>query len=323
MGDSKGKSTPKKSTPSKQDNKTKSPATAKNSSSKIESSKDKNKKTPVKESSAIKKTPIKSSMVENKSPVKTDKKTPVKDSIKKTLNEPTSHKNTATKESSDSKKTPVKELSPVKKSSLDTKGMTRRREGLPISRVRTIMKTARYAEAISPDAVQLTAIATELFTKYIMKGVYDLAISEKKKKIDYNTLAKYVNNDEKDHLEFLRVLIPHKIKVGEYKKLMAESSKASDRLDFLASESEESESGSEEESEESGEEEEDSDSDIQEIPTPSKSSKPAPKTIASPKQPVKKPGGKVQTVDLCDSSSEDDFIIVDQKKNQGKGVKVL
>lgn len=85
------------------------------------------------------------------------------------------------------------------------------------------------------------------------------------------------------------------------------------------SESEDSDSESEESSseEESEEEEEEEDSDIQEIPTPQK-------TSASPKKVTKK-SGKVETVDLG-SSSEDDFIIVDQKKKVGqssKGVTVL
>lgn len=172
MGDSKGKSTPKsanKNTVTKEDTKTtKSPAKTKNSTpSKADSSNDKNKKTPIKNSSAVKKTPVKSSTVENKTPVKTDKKTPVKDSNitkKPPVKESSSEKKSPSKESAASKKTPVKESSPGKKNSLDTKEIRRRgkakREGLPISRVRTIMKTARYAEAISPDAVHLTAIAT-------------------------------------------------------------------------------------------------------------------------------------------------------------------
>lgn len=106
----------------------------------------------------------------------------------------------------------------------------------------------------------------------------------------------------------LSVLIPHKITVAEYNKILVEreKSKDSDRLDFLASGSEEEEDKDDEsETEESSEE----DSDIEEVPVPQKTA--AQKTVPSPKK-----NGKVETVNLCESSSEEDFIILDSSKKK-------
>ncbi|KAI5711306.1 hypothetical protein M8J75_015935 [Diaphorina citri] len=315
----------------------KSPAKSKNSTpvKNIKINDKTSKKTPIKESAADKKTPVKTPNMENKTVKNTDKKSPVKSSNeeKKTpVKNGSSDKNTLAKNTNGLNKTPVKS-SPEKNRSTDLSKITAsgnkrgKREGLPISRVRTIMKTARYAEAISPDAVQLTAIAAELFIKYLMQGVYTDVTKMKKRKIEYNALANYINSEDEEHLQFLKVLIPHKITVAEYKKMMAESSKKTDRLDFLASESEESGSEEDSESEESSEEDEEEDSDIEEIPTPQKKTTSPKKTVASPKKTPTKKGGKPETVDLCGSSSEEDFIILDNSKKEigesSKNVTVL
>ncbi|KAL1463483.1 hypothetical protein WDU94_015231 [Cyamophila willieti] len=318
MGDSKKsnlKSPGKKpATPTKQDAKTKSPVKNKNSTpSKIDDkSNAKNKKTPSKESPVDKKTPVKT---ESKTSTKaSDVKSPAtKSSMDKKNPFSIANKKSPGKDSNVDNKTPLKKSSPQKGSTRTNEASASKKVkgggGLPVSRVRLIMKTARYAEAMSPDAVQLTVIATELFIKYLMQGVHADAIVNKKKVLDYNGLAAYVNNEEEEHLEFLRVLIPHKITVAKYKKLMAENSK-SDGLDFLGSESEES--GSEESSEEEeemndddddDEDEDEEDSEIEEIPTPQKSK-------TTPQKSAAKKGGKVETVDLCESSSEEDVKVV-------------
>lgn len=168
MGDNKGKNNSKSpgkksNIPTKQDSKS-SPKKRNSTPIKSDKATAKNKKTPTKESIVDKKTPtpVKASNPENK----TTNKSPEKKFFIKNLTD----KKNPSKESNVQSKTSVKNLSPeTKKTSspdkyVDTFVNKRgKREGLPLTRVRTIMKTARYAEAISPDAVQLTAIAAVSF----------------------------------------------------------------------------------------------------------------------------------------------------------------
>ncbi|XP_064652838.1 chromatin accessibility complex protein 1-like [Lineus longissimus] len=87
---------------------------------------------------------------------------------------------------------------------------------LPLSRIKTIMKSSPDVSNIGNESLMLIAKATELF-------VQDLALltmknAENKKDIEYNDLANIVFTDET--LQFLQDIIPQKIKYSEYQELM-------------------------------------------------------------------------------------------------------
>jgi len=83
---------------------------------------------------------------------------------------------------------------------------------LPISRIKTIMKSSPDVSTISNDSLFLIAKATELFVEYLAK--MSLKKSDKAQTVDYNNLAVIV--DEQETLQFLQDIIPQKIKYKEY-----------------------------------------------------------------------------------------------------------
>jgi len=89
---------------------------------------------------------------------------------------------------------------------------------LPISRVKTIMKSSPQVEAIGQDCLFLVAKATELFIHFLSEEAHQK--SNKANSLEYKHLAEVVQTS--DALEFLRETLPRKITVRQFKQMMAE-----------------------------------------------------------------------------------------------------
>ncbi|XP_052722030.1 chromatin accessibility complex protein 1-like [Crassostrea angulata] len=83
---------------------------------------------------------------------------------------------------------------------------------LPLSRIRTIMKSSPDVGSISHEALFLTGKATEMFVKNL--ATISREKSKDKMNVNYKDLAEVVNSD--DVLQFLQDIIPRKIKAREY-----------------------------------------------------------------------------------------------------------
>ncbi|XP_066587558.1 chromatin accessibility complex 16kD protein-like [Prorops nasuta] len=88
---------------------------------------------------------------------------------------------------------------------------------LPISRVKTIMKSSPYVDSIGQDGLYLVTKATELFIHYLTEEAHKQ--SNKGHSLDYKHLAEVVQTNET--LEFLREIMPRKITVRQFKEMMA------------------------------------------------------------------------------------------------------
>lgn len=102
---------------------------------------------------------------------------------------------------------------------------------------------------INIDANYLICAATEMFVRYLSKEVYQMDT----KALSYDNLARFVQEDEK--LDFLHQILPHKIKVREYKKKLAEALEKERKLQEDSGSDISESSESEEEEEEASEEE--------------------------------------------------------------------
>ncbi|XP_014205605.1 chromatin accessibility complex protein 1-like [Copidosoma floridanum] len=94
---------------------------------------------------------------------------------------------------------------------------------LPISRVKTIMKSSPQVEAIGQDCLFSVAKATELFIHFLSEEAHRK--SNKASTLDYKHLAEVVQTN--DALEFLRETLPRKITVRQFKEMMAEKNSES------------------------------------------------------------------------------------------------
>ncbi|XP_032675837.1 chromatin accessibility complex 16kD protein-like [Odontomachus brunneus] len=88
---------------------------------------------------------------------------------------------------------------------------------LPISRVKTIMKSSPYVDTVGQDGLYLVTKATELFIHYLTEEAH--MQSNKGSSLDYKHLAEEVQTN--DTLEFLREIMPRKITVRQFKEMMA------------------------------------------------------------------------------------------------------
>ncbi|XP_062540508.1 chromatin accessibility complex protein 1 [Armigeres subalbatus] len=121
---------------------------------------------------------------------------------------------------------------------------------LPMSRIRTVMKTSPSIKQINQDALFLMCRAAELFIDFIARRAHKKGT----KLLDYKHLATYVESEES--LEFLVQILPKKITVSQYKKIMEQKkSKGTEDDDDSSSEDDSSSSG-----EESGDDDSDSSS---------------------------------------------------------------
>ncbi|KAG5333210.1 CHRC1 protein, partial [Acromyrmex heyeri] len=92
---------------------------------------------------------------------------------------------------------------------------------LPISRVKTIMKSSPSVDTVGQDGLYLVTKATvrleELFIHYLTEEAH--MQSNKGPSLDYKHLAEVVQTN--DTLEFLREIMPRKITVRQFKEMMA------------------------------------------------------------------------------------------------------
>ncbi|XP_046735778.1 chromatin accessibility complex protein 1-like [Diprion similis] len=94
---------------------------------------------------------------------------------------------------------------------------------LPLSRVKTIMKSSPYVETVGQDCLFLVAKATELFIHHLTVEAHRQG--NKSGSLDYKNLAEVVQTSET--LEFLREIVPRKITVREFKEMMAKKNPVS------------------------------------------------------------------------------------------------
>uniref|UniRef100_A0A2C9M3D6 Chromatin accessibility complex protein 1 n=1 Tax=Biomphalaria glabrata TaxID=6526 RepID=A0A2C9M3D6_BIOGL len=87
---------------------------------------------------------------------------------------------------------------------------------LPLTRVKTIMKSSPEVSSISLEVLHLTGKATEMFTQALANFFYQQ--SSNKSFLQYNDLPEIVNSE--DTLQFLHDIVPRKIKAKEFLKLI-------------------------------------------------------------------------------------------------------
>ncbi|CAG9807377.1 unnamed protein product [Chironomus riparius] len=122
---------------------------------------------------------------------------------------------------------------------------------LPMARIKKIMKMdPNITDNIANEANYMICTATEYFIRYLSREAYNLD----KKALSYQSLAQYVQDEEK--LDFLHQIIPNKITVRQYKKILKENKdKVFDSGSDVSSSSEEEAEEEQEDEEMSGEEE--------------------------------------------------------------------
>jgi len=89
--------------------------------------------------------------------------------------------------------------------------------GLPMSRVKIIMKSSPDVDHISPDALFAMTKATELFVSHLTLEAMEKTKGQARS-VDYKSLADVVNTDE--IFGFLQEVVPYKITYRDYLKLM-------------------------------------------------------------------------------------------------------
>lgn len=82
---------------------------------------------------------------------------------------------------------------------------------IPMTRVRTIMKSSPEITNISQDTLYIVCKATELFIQTFAKEAYKN--SNKSTELDYKKLADLVTKDDK--FQFLSEIVPFKVKAKE------------------------------------------------------------------------------------------------------------
>nr|ACO15209.1 Chromatin accessibility complex protein 1 [Caligus clemensi] len=92
--------------------------------------------------------------------------------------------------------------------------LSRKDLNLPMSRVRTIMKSSPDIDNISQESLYLITKATEYFIIYLTKLSQKNGANDGK--VDYDDLSQVV--ERKNALEFLQDIIPKKMKYSEYLK---------------------------------------------------------------------------------------------------------
>ncbi|XP_046382974.1 chromatin accessibility complex 16kD protein [Ischnura elegans] len=100
---------------------------------------------------------------------------------------------------------------------------------LPSSRIKTIMKSSPNVENIGQDSLLLVTKATELFIQHLSRQALK-QVDGKAEFIDYKHLAEVVQTNKR--LDFLKEIIPRKIKVQDYYDMMSgEDDSDSDEMD--------------------------------------------------------------------------------------------
>merc|ERR1711911_165939 len=87
---------------------------------------------------------------------------------------------------------------------------------LPLTRVKTIMKSSPDVESISSDALYYVTKAAEFFIEHLAQEIFEN--NKKQTEITYSGLAEVVQDNES--MEFLKEMVPKKITFQEYNDLM-------------------------------------------------------------------------------------------------------
>lgn len=111
---------------------------------------------------------------------------------------------------------------------------------LPLSRVKTIMKSSPDVEAVGAEPLYLVTKVTELFVIDLAKRAFK---NSKNTFLEYKHIAEIVQED--DTLDFLREIMPKKITVRQYKEMMAKKAARNLGSDESSEESSDEESGEE------------------------------------------------------------------------------
>ncbi|XP_037079708.1 chromatin accessibility complex protein 1-like [Pollicipes pollicipes] len=82
---------------------------------------------------------------------------------------------------------------------------------LPLSKIRTIMKSSPDIELVSQESLPIVCRATEMFIQHFITQAY--VHSKNKKAIEYADIAVAVENEE--NLSFLADILPRKRLAGE------------------------------------------------------------------------------------------------------------
>ncbi|PZC81379.1 chromatin accessibility complex 16kD protein [Helicoverpa armigera] len=111
---------------------------------------------------------------------------------------------------------------------------------LPLSRVKTIMKSSPDVEAVGAEPLYLVTKVTEMFVTDLAKRAFK---NSKNSLLEYKHIAEVVQED--DTLDFLREIMPRKITVRQFKELMAKKAAKGGGSDESSEESSEEESSGE------------------------------------------------------------------------------
>ncbi|XP_066481735.1 chromatin accessibility complex protein 1 [Tiliqua scincoides] len=97
-------------------------------------------------------------------------------------------------------------------------GNEQRLVSLPLSRIRVIMKSSPEVSSINPDAIFLTAKATELFVQYLATHSYKHGQGKENKALTYSDLSRTAEKSET--FQFLADILPKKILASKYLKML-------------------------------------------------------------------------------------------------------
>ncbi|EDW57404.2 uncharacterized protein Dvir_GJ18514 [Drosophila virilis] len=114
---------------------------------------------------------------------------------------------------------------------------------LPLSRVRTIMKSSMDTGLITNEVLFLMTKCTELFVQHLAREAYTASSAiQKSDTLKYEHLSQLVNKSK--NLEFLLQIVPEKIRVHEFQEMLRLN-----RSNANASDDDDDETGTESESE--------------------------------------------------------------------------
>ncbi|XP_062987242.1 chromatin accessibility complex protein 1 [Elgaria multicarinata webbii] len=116
---------------------------------------------------------------------------------------------------------------------------------LPLSRIRVIMKSSPEVSSINPDAIFLTAKATELFVQYLATHSYKHGQGKENKALTYNDLSRTAENSET--FQFLADILPKKILASKYMKMLEREKEGEQEKEEEEEEEEEEETTEDEE----------------------------------------------------------------------------
>ncbi|XP_031550853.1 chromatin accessibility complex protein 1-like [Actinia tenebrosa] len=105
---------------------------------------------------------------------------------------------------------------------------------LPLSKIKTIMKSSPDLVNVSQDSVFLITKATELFVHHLTEAA--LKRGENKKQLTYKALSNLV--DDEDNLQFLADIVPPKVLYKDYLASLKKDKSEAIEVDSSSSDSE-------------------------------------------------------------------------------------